>query len=99
MNTPKTMSDEKRPLTERALAVLEKHGGWEGWLKYDAHISARLEAAERLAEILGECAEKLFGMEQEFSRPNFTDRYGDGPQMGKLADAAKQAIHTYRSLT
>ncbi len=47
---------------------------------------------ERLAEVADAAASKLEEMAREFSRPNFTDRYGDGPDMAFRARIVRKAL-------
>lgn len=49
-----------------------------------------MTAALRL--LLEEAEAKLRQMGQEFSRPNFTDRYGDGPKMLGLAARLREEL-------
>lgn len=41
---------------------------------------------------LKDAEQKMFALGREFSSPRFTDRYGDGPQLLKLAEKARAAI-------
>jgi len=49
-------------------------------------------AVVALVEAANSGGTKLREMASEFSRPNFTDRYGDGPEMRKRADALSAAV-------
>jgi hypothetical protein len=50
------------------------------------------DQTKELIAVLRACAAKLRQMGGDFNSPNFTDRYGDGPEMVELADRARQAI-------
>ncbi len=105
MNTPKTMSDEEAlAVIDACISIQEIPQDFSDQLldklrDARAHISARLEAAEKLAISLNDCANKLAEMGAEFIRSNFTDRHGNGPRMKKLSSDAYALLKTYRSLT
>ena len=54
------------------------------------NLARRLERERaELINILMLCESKLRGVASIFNNPNFTDRYGDGPTILKVADTAR----------
>lgn len=53
---------------------------------------------DELIDAAESAASKLRQMAQEFGRANFTDRYGDGPVMARLAQRLQEAAVAAKAL-
>ena len=85
--------------TVDVLAYLDALVAQHAALSADAYHAQELPKAEAARAAVAELIEaansanaKLWEMAQEFSRPNFSDRYGDGPDMRKRSDALRAAL-------